>query len=277
MRWDVRAELRAGRWRRRGRQTIQVGEGNQQLAAWWTALFEVGGGSVLDGVSALVAGGMKIMEERTIDVAAPKSTRPRKARGVRVHETRRFEDASVIRVGVPRMKPATAAVHAVLWAKTDRQASAIVLTAAQQGLFSQAEFAEEVAKIRRNKRRALLRSLADDISGGVESLGEREFARLCRQRGFPKPSRQVRRTTSSGSWRYDNVWDRYRTTAEIDGSHHQQPEQAMRDALKENEMRLDGHVVVRIPNSALRTNPEPYLDQLEAALRRGGWAGRKPA
>ncbi len=276
-RYEVRAELRAGRWRKGGRQTIRVAHGNQQLATWWIALLEVGGGAVLDGVSALVAAGMSIMKEHQLDVAVQKSANPCKVRGVVVHETRRFERTSVITDGLPRMRPATAAVHAVLWARTEREAAAIVLTAAQQGLFTLQDFAHEAAKVRRDKRTALLRSLVDDIGGGVEALGEREFARLCRQRGFPKPTRQLRRKTPSGSWRYDTVWQEYKTTAEINGAHHQRLEQAMKDALKENVMRLDGQVVVCIPNLALRLDPAPFIDQVEAALRRGGWSGRKSA
>lgn len=277
LRGEVRAEIRAGRWQRRGRQTVRVTDGDPRLATWWTALFEVGGGAVLDGVSALVAAGLRIVEERQVDVAVPKSGHPQQCRGVTVHETRRFERGSVVLEGVPRMRPATAAVHAVLWARSDREAALIAIAAAQQGLFHVDEFADEVEKVRRDKRRTLLRSLVSDLVGGIESPGERDFARLCRQRGFPTPSRQVPRRTPSGSWRYDSVWDRYKTTAEIDGAQHSLPEQAMKDALKENDARLDGHVVVRIPNQALRLNPTPFLDQLESALRRGGWRSRKSA
>ncbi|MGQ0846481.1 MAG: hypothetical protein ACT4QF_20350 [Sporichthyaceae bacterium] len=276
-RHEVRAECRAGRWRRAGRQTIRVANDNPRLARWWTAVFEVGGDAVLDGVSALAAAGMRILEERQVDVAVAKSTNPRKARGVVVHETRRFEESSVIRAGVPRMQPAAAAVHAVLWARSDREAALIVVAAAQQGLFDAREFAEEAAKVRRDKRGPLLRSLVLDIGDGVESLGEREFARLCRQRGFPKPTRQLRLKTPSGTWRFDSVWVEFATTAEIDGAQHARPDQALKDALKANEMRLDGHVVVRIPNVALRVDPTPFLDQVEAALRRGGWQGPNPA
>ncbi|MGQ0465822.1 MAG: hypothetical protein ACT4QG_10940 [Sporichthyaceae bacterium] len=274
-RYEVRAELRAGRWRRRGRQTIQVSEGDPRLAAWWTALFEVGAGAVLDGLSALVAAGLQTLTEHQVDVAVPKSSHPRRCRGVEVHETRRFCRESVLPTGVPRMRPATAAVHAALWARSDRQAATIVLAAAQQHLFGLGEFAEEVAKIRRHRRRPLLRSLLDDLLGGVEALGEREFARLCRERGFPKPTRQVRRVTPSGRWRYDTEWDPYNTSVEIDGAQHSHPDQVVKDALKDNVVRLDGRVIIHIPNTALRTNPIPFLDQVEAALVRGGW--RKPA
>ncbi|WP_019872839.1 hypothetical protein [Sporichthya polymorpha] len=272
-RWDLRAEVRAGRWRRWGKQTVRVADGDPAVAVLWRALFEVSPLAVLDGVTALQVAGLKTITADAIHVAVPKSSRPRRCRGVVVHETRRYEASSVVDDGIPRMQPATAAVHAALWARTSRQAALFVLASAQQRLFTLEEFGVEVEKIRRDRRRGLIRQLYAELAGGIEALGERDFARLCRRRGLPPPTRQLRRQTPSGTWVYDTVWEQYGVTAEINGSQHLEPEQMLRDALKQNERRLDGHVVIEIPNVALRVDPEPYFDQLEAALRRGGWRG----
>jgi very-short-patch-repair endonuclease len=244
------------------------------VADFYRAIVEVGTPAVLDGVSALLAAGLRNWEEPAVHVAVPKSATPRRCRGVVVHETRRYEASSVIAGVVPRMRPATAAVHAALWAMTDSQAATVVLMAAQQRLLTVADFAEEVEKIKWSRRRRLLRDLALAISGGIESMGEREFARLCAKRSLPAPDRQVRRRTDSGTWVYDNVWDAYGVTVEVDGSQHRDPAAWIPDALKQNSASLGGHVVLRIPNLALRVNPEPFLDQLEVALLAGGWPGR---
>ncbi len=272
-RWEIRAELKAGRWWSLGRQTIWICEGDQQLAAWWRALHEVGALAVLDGVSALVAAGMKTVTEDAVHVAVPKSAQPRRCSGVVVHETRRFEPESVIDNGIPRMKPATAAVHAALWAWSDRQAALYVLASAQQRLFTAPEFADEVGKIRRDRRRLLLRDLHSDIAGGIESIGERDFARMCRARGYPEPSRQRVRRTKSGRLIFDNDFDPYLVTAEIDGSQHLDPSSWISDAFKQNVVSLEGRVVIRIPNLALRLDPDPFFEQLGLALRRAGWTG----
>lgn len=272
-RWEIAGEIRAERWHRDGRQTIRVCDGDPQLARWYRAIWEVGGPAVLDGVSALVASGLRKFDELAVHVAVPKSANPRKCRGVIVHETRRFEAECVAVGGVPRMRPATAAVHAVLWAVTDRQAATIALMAGQQRLFTVAEFAEEVEKIRWDRRRRLLRTVLAELGGGIEAIGERDFARLCRRRGLPEPDRQVPRQGPSGRWFYDNRWLEYKVTAEIDGAQHTEPAAWMGDALKQNAASMDGHVVLRIPNVALWIDPEPFLDQLEEALRRGGWQG----
>lgn len=270
-RWEIAGEIRAQRWHRLGRQCVRVALGDQKVAAWHRALVEVGTPAVLDGVTALVAAGLKNWDEPAIHIAVPKSSTPLKSRGVAVHETRRYEAASIVEGALPRMNSATAAVHAVLWAVTDRQAAVVLLMAAQQRLFTPAELAAEVEKVKWAKRRRLLRDLCEAINGGIEALGEHEFAKMCAARGLPVPDRQVRRRTESGIWVYDNVWPTYRVRAEIDGSQHRDPTAWIPDALKQNEAALDGDVVLRIPNIALRIDPEPFFDQLEDALRAGGW------
>ncbi|HEY2831839.1 MAG TPA: hypothetical protein VGJ14_05390 [Sporichthyaceae bacterium] len=276
-RWEIAAELRARRWLRLGHQTVRVAPGDEQLANFYRAIAEVGAPAVLDGVSALLAGGLQNWAEGVVHVAVPKSATPQQCSGVIVHETRRYEASSVIAGEVPRMRPGTAAVHGALWAVTDRQAATVVLMAAQQRLVTPTEFADEVEKVKWSRRRRLLRDLALAIGGGIETLGEREFAGLCVKRGLPVPDRQVRRRTDSGTWVYDNTWDAYKVTAEIDGSQHRDPAAWIPDALKQNAASLGGHVVLRIPNLALRIDPEPFLDQLEAALRAGGWPGGRRA
>ena len=50
-RWGVRSELRAGRWRAHGLQTVAVHTGELSgTAQQWRAVWEVGRGAVLDGV-----------------------------------------------------------------------------------------------------------------------------------------------------------------------------------------------------------------------------------
>jgi hypothetical protein len=55
-RWQVRAQVDAGRWARTGRQTISVRTGSlTEQAHWWVAVLEVGPRAALDGVTALIA------------------------------------------------------------------------------------------------------------------------------------------------------------------------------------------------------------------------------
>jgi very-short-patch-repair endonuclease len=269
-RWEVRAELRARRWQRLGRQCIRVGDADE-TTSWWRALFEVGPSAVLDGASALSAAGLRLVVEDQVHVAVPKSAWSRRCRGVQVHETRRFRAADVLRDGIPRTRPATAAVHAALWARTDSEAALFIVATAQQRLVSLSELTEAVALVRRDKRRSLLRGLLVDLCDGVESLGERDFAAACRRRGFPRPTRQVSRRTPTGRFVYDVVWDEFDLEVEIDGVQHLDAAAAARDMLKQNASALRGRVVLRIPNFAFRSDPEPFLDQIATVLLARGW------
>lgn len=273
-RGEVRAEIGAGRWAKLGAQCVRVAPSADGDDRWWRALLETGSMAVLDGVSSLIASGLSGITEVPVHVVVPKSSTPRRSKGVAVHETRRHRPETVLRRGVPRTKPATAAVHAVLWAKTDAQAALFLMAAVQQRLVTVAGLAEEVDLVRWHPRRTLLRNLLADVTVGIHSMGEREFALLCKARGFPEPTRQALRVTENGRVYYDAVWEQYAdVTVEIDGAQHREVAAAVPDALKQNAAMLTGALVLRVPLIALRTNPEPFLDQLDAALRRNGWPG----
>lgn len=267
---EVRAEVKGGRWKRRGGQCLQVGPGDH-TSRWWQALFEVGPRAVLDGVTALQAAGLTTISEDVVHVSVPKSANPRRCRGVRVHETRRYRAEDVVREGIPRMRPATAAVHAALWARSPRQAALFIVAPVQQRLVSVPDLAEAIALVKRHPRRRLLQQLLHDVANGIESIGERDFAQACRRRGWPKPTRQGMRRLPSGRVFYDVWWAGFRVRVELDGMQHLRVELAGPDALKQNAAALEGDVVIRIPFFAFRADPEPFLDQVDAALRAGGW------
>lgn len=267
---DVRAEILARRWKRRGDQCVQVGEAGV-TTGFWVAVLEVGPAAVLDGVSALLVAGLRTINADQIHVAVPQGGWLRRRPGVVVHETRRLRAEDVIRDrGIPRTEPATAAVHAALWAVSDSQAALFIVAPVQQRLVTVEDLRRAIALVKRHKRRRLLLGLLADVSGGVESIGEREFAAACRRRGFPEPTRQVKRRLPSGNVVYDNVWEDY-LEVEIDGAQHLDVAMATGDMLKQNAAALTGKVVLRIPNFAFRANPDPFLDQMEAVFRARGW------
>lgn len=90
---EVRAEVEAGRWRRVGRRTIStLGDAPlSERALWHRAIWEVGGGARLDGVTALKAWGLTKWDEDVVHVSVPRGARHRKVPGVRVHVLRELE------------------------------------------------------------------------------------------------------------------------------------------------------------------------------------------
>jgi hypothetical protein len=274
-RWQIRSETQAGRWQRLGRQTLSLHTGPlAQTALWWQAVLEVGPHAVLDGVTALQAAGLRGIDADYVHVAVPKSSRPLRCRGVIVHETRRYSPEDVVPVGIPRTRPAVAAIHAALWARSDRQAALFPAAAAQQRIVHGEALVEAVLRIRRHPRRRLLLAVVQDVLDGAQSLGELDFARVCRQAGLPEPTRQVVRRLPSGRVYLDVAWERWGVFLEINGVQHLDAAAAIPDALKLNAVTLKRGKVLHIPVLALRVDPAPFLGQIEEALRAGGWAGQ---
>ena len=272
-RWVLELEIRSGRWQRTGRQTVVVHNGPVDDAARRViAVAEVCTRAALDGVSALQQHGLTSIDDRVVTVIAPKGSDPRRPAGVRVHESRRFraDDVQVVG-GVRTMRPGVAAVHAALWAGTDRQATFFLVVAVQQRLTSPQELTEVVATVRRHRRRRLLQRVVQDLVAGVRSMGELDVARAMRRRGLPEPDRQVLRRRPSGQEYLDVRFDRYGTTLEIDGQQHDAIEHRVADVLRDFTLAAEGDVVLRLPLVVWRLAEDDVLDRLEQVLLARGW------
>lgn len=271
-RWVVRLELRTRRWQAVGRQAVVVHNG---ALAWrtrcWTALLNVSSRAALDGVTALRWAGLDALRDTTVHVIVPKSSTPQHPAGVRVHESRRFREPDVVGAGARRTRPAVAAVHAALWARTDRQATYFLVLAVQQRVTTVAELAEVVSRVRRHPRRLLLRRVVAELAGGVRALGELDVARDLRRRGLPEPARQTVRRRPSGTCYLDCELPAYRLVLELDGSGHDEPWQRVTDLVRDIGTAAEGSTTVRIPLAVYVLDRERVLDALEELLRARGW------
>lgn len=134
-RGQVRANVRADRWRRVGSQSISMTTGPLTRSGQeWAAVLEAGPRAFLDGSSSLIAWGLRNFSEPTIRVSVPRGARVRRARGLDIRQTRRWQVHDVVGTGVPPSRPAIAAVRGALWARSDKQAALILTMAVQQGL-----------------------------------------------------------------------------------------------------------------------------------------------
>ena len=273
-RWLVRRELEARRWQRGCRQTLVLHNGPLAVAELRAiAVLGTCERAALDGVTALQAAGLTGLSDTRRHVIVPRGSRPRRLPDVTVHESRRFREEDVLDGGLRRTRPAVAALHAALWAVTDRQAQLFILMAIQQRLATPEQIAEALAAVLRHPRRRMLRRLLVEVAGGVESLGELDIAEDFRRRGLPEPERQVIRRRPSGTSYLDCALPAYRLVLEIDGAGHEQPEQALSDLLRDLAVTADGDRVVRLPLKLYRLDPDRVLDGIEALLRARGWAG----
>lgn len=260
-RFDVASEVAAGRWRAAGRHTVVIGTGDlADEARLWQAVWESGSGAVLDGVSSLLAAGLKGYTADWIDVTMPADNRHHSVDGVRLH--RRRAVGTTITAGLPRVRPETATVRAARWAKSNRQAALIVCLVVQQRLVPPDRILAAWESLARKPRVSVIGQVIRDVCDGAQSLGELDFAQLCREYGLPEPSRQVVRTLPGGRIYLDVAWEDIGLVVEIDGGHHALALSPVDDALRQNAVVLAGEPVLRIPVLGLRLAPERFMAQV---------------
>lgn len=274
------AELAAGRYLRLGRRSFLVASAppdpaKAEAQQRWQAVIDVCPRATLDGLSLLQHDGLSgVRGDGLLHVSTPKSSRPVKVAGVVVHETRRWQPSDVVAGGgLPRVRREVAAVRAALWARSDREAALVLVATAQQRLTTAARMQEVAETVRRHRRRRLVRAVLADVAGGVQALGELDFARLCRAHGLLEPDRQAVSRGPGGRIYLDVRWTKWHLVVEIDGLHHLRLDVWLDDALRQNAVSLGDDVVLRIPNLGLRLQPERFMAQVGAALRSRGWPG----
>ncbi|QIX27763.1 hypothetical protein ncot_15045 [Nocardioides sp. JQ2195] len=274
----VRAQVRARRWQVIGCHSICLHNGPlSEQSLHWAAVIEAGPRAMLDGATALVAGGLSGYTTERIRVSVPRGARIRhRGSGVDIRQTRRWASNDLAPTGVPRTRPAVAAIRAALWARSDKQAALLLTMTAQQGLATPEQMGVEMLRVRRHRRRGFVHQVLLDLIGGVRAVSELEFARECRSRGLPEPTRQVVRKGANGSYFLDVVWEEWNVVTEIDGIHHTWAANLVTDALRHNDLTLTDATVLRLPLLGLRVAADEFFAQIEAALRAAGWSGRLP-
>jgi very-short-patch-repair endonuclease len=160
-----------------------------------------------------------------------------------------------------------AAVRAAQWAVSDRQAALVVCMSVQQGVVRGTDLCDVRHPGAHYGRTAFVRQLIDDVTDGAHSLGELDFARLCRERGLPEPERQVMRTGSRGRVYLDVRWRGIPLVVEIDGAQHRQGLQVTSDNLRRNDLAIAKEVVLTLDLVGLRLETDAFLAQVMTAYR----------
>lgn len=272
-RGEVRSQVRARRWQRVHSRSLCLHTGTvSDLGRQWAAVFEGGTRAMLDGESSLIASGLVHYESAVLRVSVPRGVKAVRAAGLDVRRTRRWSADDLAPTGVPRTRVPVAAVRAALWAVSDRQATLLLTMTVQQGLAPAEQIGQALLAVRRDRRRALLHEVVLDLVGGVRSLGELDFARECRSRGLPEPSRQVARRGHDGRRYLDACWEEWGVVVEVDGIQHSWATAVVQDSLRHNEIALTDHLVLRLPLLGLRVAADDFFEQVERALASRGWA-----
>ena len=268
----VAREVAAGHWRPYGRRSFAVHtlaltpEAKARVCAW-----EAHEGAVLDGATSLMFGGLANFDDG-VHILCAWPNGGTSLLGSRIHNSRLWDpDDFVAGPGFRRTRNDVAVVRAAMYARSDRAAALVMAMAVQQRLVRDADMLAQAIRLNRHRRRPLILQVAHDIADGAQSLGELDFTKLCRQRGLPEPDRQTVRQNARGRWYRDVEWDGLGVLVEIEGIHHDAPENVIEDTLRQNSFTIQREAVLRIPLLGLRAVPDLFMDQVEAALRTAGW------
>ncbi|UMG91378.1 DUF559 domain-containing protein [Nocardioides sp. TF02-7] len=229
-------------------------------------MFQGGPRAQLDGSASLLASGLERFDADRIRVSVPRGARVRRNRRYDIRQTRRWCADDLCPTGIPRTRPAVAAVRGALWARSDKQAAYLLTATVQQGLATPEQIGEQLLRIKRDKRRLLLHALLNDLLDGARSLGELHLVRELRKRGLPPPARQVLRRDRRGRYYLDLCWPDLGVVVEIDGIHHAWVENVIGDALRQNALAITGDTVLRLPLLGLRLQPDDFFGQIADAL-----------
>ena len=265
--WDFRAvgrQVNSGRWALHGLQTVALHTAPlSQPAHRHRALWEVGEGvAALDGVTALQVAGLVGYDDERVHVSVKHTARVAHPDGVKLHKVIRRVPGELIGGGLSRTRPAVAAVRAAHWAVSDRQAALLLALPVQQRLVTGESLLVAVREIRGRNRRKFISIVARDVADGAQSLGELDFAQLCRSRGLPSPARQVVRTGPRGRAYLDVSWDDIGLAVEIDGSQHTWGLALTDDHFRQNDLVIQGDKVLRMTLMGLRLQPDAFMDQV---------------
>lgn len=260
----VGREVTAERWALHGFQTVAVRAGPLSVEAQrWRAVWEVGEKvTALDGVTALQHAGLTGYTDDLVHVSVKHTTEVVDVDGVVVHKVIRRVPDELITAGVPRTRPAVAAIRAAHWAVSDRQAALVLVMPVQQRLCTGRQLEEAQSLVRGRTRRALIRTLVRDVADGAHSLGELDVVDACLARGLPPPARQTVRRLPGGAAYLDLEWPEARLVVEVDGAGHLRGLQMVDDDLRQNAVAMGDDLVLRVGLLGWRLTPDLYLDQI---------------
>lgn len=265
---EILGEVTRGAWRQIGCHTLLIADERTPRAQLWWALWESTRSSVLDGVTSLIAGGLQHWTEPVLHVSVPNNVPVRDLPGVRHHRGREigpFID------GLRRTPPVTALLRAARWARSDRAAATIVAMTVQQKMVRPDDLLKAWDAVGYTERRQALDGIIRSVCDGAQSLGELDFAKLCREYDVPEPSRQVAQADVRGVVYLDVYWDDCDVHVEINGDQHYQGTARIDDALRSNALAIKRANVIslQVPLISLAATPGLVMEQILLARAEG--------
>lgn len=250
-----------------------------QTQRLWAAVLHAGTDARLSGDAVLALLGHPV-EPEGIDVAIPHARRVeafhlRDGTEVRVKRVRHLDQLQAPFGGIPVLSRHVAVLHAASWASSDRKAEWRIASMVQRRLSAVPLLRAALELQPRLPRRALIRTVLDDVELGAHAASELAFLRFLRRHGLPLPDELQRRVRTEGGPAYlDARYRRQRVTFEVDGAHHRDAGTWEADALRALRVgvALAGERVYRLTMANLRHDEEEVAALLHEILLAPGKA-----
>jgi hypothetical protein len=250
----------------------------------WATLLSAAPGSMLFGLSAAIPAGLEGFEAEAISIVMPGGARSNHARAampdawpVNVRWSTKLGDADVNPIALPpRTRVSRSVVDAATERVSEQRARAIVLSAVQQRLAKPSTLWDALSRRGRCRHRAIIAESIVDAAGGIDSLPEREFARLCERIGLPAPTRQSVLETPSGCFCLDSEWSLWGVRVEVHGLPHRDIPRWDADLLRQNDITLTGGDLLVFSSYAIRHHTDRVAAQLLRAFAQRGWSPVEP-
>lgn len=275
---SVRERVNSGRWQRVSRRVMVAHSGplssDQQL---WAAILSVGRRAFLAGITAAQRHGFRpptYVDSERIHIVTPAADRHRNVPGhIAIHRTTTLRANEIQACGDP---PSTtmdrSIVDAASWARTDRDAYALVVAAYQQQRVTPSSLNALLDRlIRLNRRQVIIRAVTDAEVGVHSELEGLVLAGIADD-GLPLPTLQYKRRDAGGRLRYlDGYYKEWRLHIEIDGAGHINQRSYWNDMKRQNQVWIAGDRVLRFPAVAVRYDLAEVIGQIRQALLAAGW------
>jgi very-short-patch-repair endonuclease len=269
----MRRAARDGSWTRvTGRTFLSIETEPDHSQLRMAGTLELGPTALLAGSSALVEQGWTGDPGSWVDVVVPPGAVPVARRlppWLRLHRRAHARDALGV---LPLVAAAESVLDAAAWARTDREAMFIAVSAMQQRIVTPNALARAIAHRPRLRRAGMVREVVTEFRTGATSMGELDLRRECRSRGLPEPIRQRPRSDSQGRVRFIDAEFRAADGAavlvEVDGTGHFTPQGWLADVRRQRRVVVpDGARHLRVTNWELRHEPEEFFEDLRRAMR----------
>jgi very-short-patch-repair endonuclease len=271
----IRAQLRAGRWRRfMGRVYASFTGPPARPSELWAVVLRAGRGAVLSHETAAELVGLVDEPSSLIHVTVPASRRVARIAGAVLHRSSRTRAAR----HPTRLPPQTRVEETVL-DLVDRsrnldEALCWVSRAGGRRLTTPHRLRQAMARRARLRWRDEVSAALVDVARGCHSVLELRYARdVERAHGLPAGHRQVVRRRRGGRWYDDVCYHGFRTRVELDGRTAHPDEHRFRDLRRDNAAVTAGDAVLRYGWADVAGEACACAVQVAAVLCRNGWDG----